>query len=158
MKNLFIKTKRVLAIMCAVLMIFTLSGCLIDLDRTVYLEGTWNSYKAVIENDGIASTVEITSENENRSLFRQFVFKEENKCSVGYYGFVGQDYQNNNDLYSWTKKGGTYSYDGRSVIGTCDNTVYRFSYDESDGTLILLTDSDGIPMRTYLEKISACYY
>ena len=72
--------------------------------------------------------------------------------------FIGNDAGDGHPIYGWTRVKGTYSYDDDSVICTCENTVYRFSYDKRNGILILFLDDNGTPTKVHLEKVSACYY
>ena len=158
MKTIKFKTKWMLAIMCVAVMTLTLFSCVIDGDRRVFVEGTWCVYKAEVENNGSIVTVDVNGDNENKGLYKQFVFMDEDVCSVGYYDLV--DYGNNDRecIYHWTKMKGYYSYTDDSVISNCENTVFNFWRDKKEGILTLCIYQDDTPIKLYLKKVSACYW
>lgn len=151
------KIKQMLAILFASVITLCLSSCMFDGDKRVFLQGTWCAYKAEVDNNGEIVIIDVNNDNEHKELYRQFVFTDEDLCYASSYTFVGYDAGDGHPIYRWTRKKGSYSYDDDSVICTCEDTVYRFSYDKRNGILILFLDDNDTRMKVYLKKVSACY-
>ena len=149
--------KRILAILFASVITLCFSSCMFDGDKRVFLQGTWCAYKAEVDNNGEIVIIDVNNDNEYKELYRQFVFTDEDICYASSYAFLYHAVGDGPYIYRWTRIKGIYSYDDDSVICTCEDTVYRFSYNKRDGILILFLDDNATPMKVYLKKVSACY-
>jgi hypothetical protein len=154
----YFKIRQILAILFASVTTLCLSSCMFDGEKRVFLQGKWCAYKAEVDNNGGIVTFDVSNDKGHKELYCQFVFTDEGECYASTYAFIGNDAGDGHLIYGWTRVKGTYSYDDDSVICTCEDTVYRFSYDKRNGILILFLDDNGTPTKVHLEKVSACYY